>query len=171
MQQGKEGFLPLTQPMAHAQIDFGTFKYIDAYGINQVAYALTITFPYSNKGYTQVFKAQNQECLLEGMQRIFGYIGGSPIRIKADNMSTAVAKILEGGKRELAEGFQSFHAPLPFSGRFLQPGQWKQKKAQSKTKWVTPVENSLCPSRPLQTSMPLISPCSSGATTMVTPSL
>jgi len=129
MQQGKEGFLPLTQPMAHAQIDFGTFKYIDAYGINQVAYALTITFPYSNKGYTQVFKAQNQECLLEGMQRIFGYIGGSPIRIKADNMSTAVAKILEGGKRELAEGFNRFMLHYRFLADFCNPASGNEKGA------------------------------------------
>ena len=33
----------------------------------QTGYALIISFSYSNKGYTQAFPSQNQECLLEGI--------------------------------------------------------------------------------------------------------
>lgn len=127
MHQSNEGFLPLSQSIAHAQIDFGSFKYIDCLGVDRTAYALTITFPYSNMGFTQVFKGQNQECLLEGMKRIFQYIGGSPVRIKADNMSSAVAKILSGGKRELTDGFMRFMLHYRFMSDFCNPAAGNEK--------------------------------------------
>lgn len=127
MKQTAEGFLPLVQPMANAQIDFGSFKYINAQGLDKTAFALTITFPYSNKGFTQVFKAQNQECLLEGMKSIFKYIGGVPVRIKADNMTTAVAKILSGGKRELSDGFSRFMLHYRFKAEFCNPASGNEK--------------------------------------------
>jgi len=127
MKQSTEGFLPLAQPMAHAQIDFGSFKYVDAVGVDQIAFALTITFPYSNKGFTQAFKSQNQECLLEGMKRIFNYIGGTPVRLKADNMTTAVAKILTGGKRELSDGFSRFMLHYRFMADFCNPAAGNEK--------------------------------------------
>ena len=46
--------------------------------------ALTLSFPHSNKGYTQTFPSQNQECLLEGMKRIFEHIGGVPRNLRFD---------------------------------------------------------------------------------------
>lgn len=127
MKQKREGYLPLAQPMGHAQIDFGTFKYLDAFDKDRVGYALTITFPYSNKGYTQVFKGQNQECLLEGMKLIFNHIGGVPIRVKADNMSTAVVKILKDHKRILTEGFSRFMLHYRFESDFCNPASGNEK--------------------------------------------
>ncbi len=62
------GYLPLNHPKGCGQVDFGEFVYYDAAGQEQTGYALTISFPYSNKGYTLAFPAQNQECLLEGMK-------------------------------------------------------------------------------------------------------
>jgi len=131
--------------MAHAQIDFGTFKYIDAQDLDKMAFALTITFPYSNKGFTQVFKGQNQECLLEGMKCIFNYIGGVPSHIKADNMTTAVAKILTGGKRELSDGFSRFMLHYRFIAEFCNPasgnekGNVKNKVGYSRRNFFVPV--------------------------------
>jgi transposase len=127
MKQSQEGFLPLAQPPAHAQIDFGSFKYLDTLDNSFTAYALTITFPYSNKGYTQVFKGQNQECLLEGMKRIFYHIGGVPIRIKADNMSTAVVRILKGNKRILTDGYTRFMLHHRFAADFCAPAAGNEK--------------------------------------------
>jgi len=145
MKQSTEGFLPLAQNMAHAQIDFGTFKYVDAQGLDKIAYALTITFPYSNKGFTQVFKGQNQECLLEGMKCIFNYIGGVPIRLKADNMTTAVAKVLTGGKRELSGGFSRFMLHYRFIAEFCnlasgnEKGNVENKVGYSRRNFFVPV--------------------------------
>ena len=49
------GYLPLAHPKGCGQVDFGEFIYYDTAGAEQKGYALTVSFPYSNKGYTQVF--------------------------------------------------------------------------------------------------------------------
>jgi len=127
MKQRSDGYLPLAQPKGHAQIDFGSFKYFDTKGMDQTGYALTITFPYSNKGYTLAFKGQNQECLLEGMKLIFEHIGGVPINLKADNMSTAVAQVGHGKNRVLTEGFTRFMLHYRFKASFCNPAAGNEK--------------------------------------------
>ena len=91
------------------------------------AHALTISFPYSNMAYTQVFPSQNQECLLTGMKHIFEYIGGVPARIKADNMTTAVAQVLEGTERILTDGFARFMLHYRFEADFCNPASGNEK--------------------------------------------
>ena len=54
-----EGYLPLAQPCGHGQVDFGESLYYDAQGKERKGYALTVSFPQSNKGYTQFFPSQN----------------------------------------------------------------------------------------------------------------
>lgn len=127
MKQAAEGFLPLMQCKAEAQIDFGEFVYYDKLSKMQKAYALTITFPYSNNGFTQAFPSQNQECLLTGMQRIFERIGGVPARLRADNMTTAVAQVLEGSERVLSEGFVRFMLHYRFEAEFCNPAAGNEK--------------------------------------------
>ncbi|MFR5122932.1 MAG: hypothetical protein ACLTEJ_08260 [Neglectibacter timonensis] len=101
MKTSDEGFLPLAHPCGWGQVDFGEFMYYDAVQKEQTGYALTVSFPHSNKGYTQAFPSQNQECLLEGMKRIFEYIGGVPVRLRFDNMTTAVAQVLKRTRNAL----------------------------------------------------------------------
>lgn len=127
LKQAAAGFLPLAQPKGHAQIDFGEFMYYSPNGDEHNAYSLTITFPYSNKGYIQVFPSQNQECLLTGMQRIFEHIGGVPPRLRADNMTTAVAQVLEGTERILSEGFARFMLHYRFQSDFCNPASGNEK--------------------------------------------
>ena len=125
--QGKTGFLPIAHPMAHAQVDFGEVVYLDEYGKEHKAYELIVSFPYSNKAYVQVFLSQNQECLLIGMQRVFEYIGGVPPVIRFDNMSTAVVKVLDGGERELTDGFTRFKLHYRFKSEFCNPASGNEK--------------------------------------------
>lgn len=127
MKQYQEGFLPLAHPEAHAQIDFGKFKYYNSISIGQKGYALIITFPYSNAGWMQVFPSENQECLLEGMKRIFTHIGGVPIRVRADNMTTAVVHILKGAERVLTDGFVRFKLHYRFETDFCSPNKGNEK--------------------------------------------
>ena len=127
LKQNPAGCLPLAQPKGHAQIDFGEFSYYTPDGVAHDAYTLTITFPYSNKGYIQVFPSQNQECLLTGMQRIFEHIGGVPPRVRADNMSTAVSKVLKGRKRILTDGYARFMLHYGFRTDFCNPAAGNEK--------------------------------------------
>jgi transposase len=123
----EEGYLALTQPKGHAEADFGEFKYYDGDGENQGGHALVVTFPYSNAGWMQVYRGQNQECLLEGLKRIFGHIGGVPVRIRLDNMPTAVAQMLEGRERVLTEGFARFKMHHRFETEFCNASRGNEK--------------------------------------------
>jgi len=127
MNQQGGGYLPLSQPIGHAQVDFGKFVYFDHLGRKNDGYALSVSFPYSNHAFTQVFPSQNQECLLEGMKRIFHHIGGVPIRIKADNMTTAVAQVLKGTERILSDGFARFMLHYRFQAEFCNPASGNEK--------------------------------------------
>jgi transposase len=127
MKQSLEGYLPLAHPVGHAQVDFGKFKYYDMPGSAHEGYALIISFPNSNAGWMQVFPSENQECLLEGMKRIFQHIGGVPVRIKADNMTTAVAHILKGADRILTDGFVRFMLHYRFGADFCNPAKGNEK--------------------------------------------
>ncbi len=127
MRMKVQGCLPLNHPCGEAQVDFGELIYYDAQGKECTAYSLVMSFPYSNKAYIQVFPSQNQECLLEGMKRIFEYIGGVPTRIRFDNMSTAVAQILEGTERKLTDGFTRFMLHYRFEADFCNPASGNEK--------------------------------------------
>ena len=121
------GFLPLQRIPGCGQVDFREFLYYDSAGQEQKGYALTISFPHSNKGYTQAFPSQNQECLLEGMRRIFEHIGGVPPRLRFDNMTTAVAQVLRGHKRTLTDGFGRFMLHYRFQAEFCNPASGNEK--------------------------------------------
>ena len=122
-----EGYLRIKQPEGHAQLDFGEFKYYDERGEEGQGHALTLTFPYSNMGFSQVFRGENQECLLEGMKRIFEHVGGVPLRVRCDNMTTAVSKILTGTNRELTEGFTRFKLHYRLETDFCNPSSGNEK--------------------------------------------
>jgi len=127
LNQAREGFLPIAQPPGHAQVDFGKFKYYDGLGIDHQGRYLIVSFPYSNAGWMQVFPSENQECLLEGLKRVFYHIGGVPIRLRCDNMSTAVAQVLEGTERVISDGFLRFKLHHRFEADFCNPASGNEK--------------------------------------------
>ena len=127
MRTSQTGFLPIDHPAGWGQVDFGEFMYYDRDAVEHTGYALTISFPYSNKGFTQAFPSQNQECLLEGMKRIFEHIGGVPPRLRFDNMTTAVAQVLKDGERTLTDGFNRFMLHYRFQADFCNPASGNEK--------------------------------------------
>jgi len=127
MQKNKESFLPLAHPPGQAQTDFGKFKYYDAIGRGCEGYALIVSFPYANTGWMQVFPSENQECLLTGLKHIFHRIGGVPVRLRCDNMTTAVVQILEGTERVITDGFYRFMLHHRFKADFCAPAKGNEK--------------------------------------------
>jgi len=127
LNEARAGYLPLAQPPGHAQVDFGKFKYYDGLGLDHQGRYLIVTFPYSNAGWMQIFPSENQECLLEGLKRIFNYIGGVPVRLRCDNMTTAVAQVLEGAERILSDGFLRFKLHYRFEADFCNPDSGNEK--------------------------------------------
>ena len=61
------------------------------------------------------------------MKRIFEYIGGIPIRLRFDNMTTAVAQVLKDGERVLTDGFTRFMLHYRFQADFCNPASGNEK--------------------------------------------
>jgi transposase len=122
----QNGFLPLEHPAGEAQLDFGDAQFYENGHLYDGKY-LNISFPYSNHGYFQLFKGENEECLFEGTQAIFEHIGGVPYCIWFDNTSTIVTKILKYGGRNLTDGFLRFQAHYRFESTFCNPEEGHEK--------------------------------------------
>jgi len=122
----QSGFLPLEHPAGEAQLDFGDAQFYENGHLNDGKY-LNVSFPYSNHGYLQLFKGENEECLFEGMQSIFDHVEGIPSRIWFDNTSTIVTKILKDGDRNLTDGFLRFQAHYRFESIFCNPAEGHEK--------------------------------------------
>ena len=119
-------YVPLEHDAGTAQADFGEAYFIEN-GIQQKGYYLNLSFPYSNAGFCQIFKSQNQECLLQGLKNIFEYIGGVPVSITFDNPTTIVIKIKEHGNRELTGIFTNFKLHYNFTSIFCNPNSGNEK--------------------------------------------
>jgi transposase len=113
----KAGHLPLEHIPGEAQADFGAAEYYENSRLYSGKY-LNLSFPYSNKGYFQLFRGENQECLFEGLITIFEYIGGVPQRIWFDNTSTIVTEVLNNGGRNLTDDFLRFMEHYRFEAAF-----------------------------------------------------
>ena len=125
--------LPLYHPPGEAQVDFGHFSYINNSGDMVDALKLTMSFPYSNQSYCQIFGGENQQCLLQGMRNIFEYIGKVPTRILFDNLSSAVAHMGTGHNRTLTEGFERFMVHYKFEAAFCNGASgWEKGNVENK---------------------------------------
>ncbi len=64
-------YLPLVHPPGEGQLDLGEADFIEG-GTRYHGHYLNISFPYSNAGFLQLFKGENQQCLMEGTKTIWG---------------------------------------------------------------------------------------------------
>lgn len=122
----KVGFLPLEHRPGEAQVDFGTADFYEN-GRRLTGKYLEVSFPYSNKGYLQLFYGENMECLLEGMDVIFRHIGAVPDELWFDNTKTIVTKVIRGGRREITDRFDRFREHYRFHAVFMNPGEGHEK--------------------------------------------
>jgi len=125
MYKDEQGYLPLEHPRGEAQVDFGEAIFYERGKLIKGHY-LNLSFPYSNGGYSQVFKGENQECLLTGMKRIFEHIKGVPYKIWFDNPPAAVI-IGKNRKRTLVEQLERFALHYRFEINFCNPGEGHEK--------------------------------------------
>ena len=76
------------------QVDFRKADVIES-GTRYCGAYLNLSFPYSNAEFFQLFKSGNFECLAEGLENIYTYLGVVPYRQWFDNASTMVTKVLK----------------------------------------------------------------------------
>jgi len=100
------------------QADFGEADFHERGELVRKKY-LTLSFPYSNDSFTQVFGGETAECVCQGLQDIFAYIGGVPPVLVFDN-ATGVGRRV-GEVIHEAKLFQLMRAHYGFSVRFCNP--------------------------------------------------
>ena len=123
--------------MCEAQVDFGKVLVIGTSGAEESWHALVISFPWSNAGFAQLCRNETKESLCEALQRIFEFIGGVPIRVLFDNMSSAVIHIEEHGNRKLTEMFMRFTMHHRFKAEFCNPDSPQEKgNVESKVGYI-----------------------------------
>ena len=120
------GSLPLEHKPGEAQIDFGDADFYENGKLHSGKY-LNVSFPSSNKGYLQLYKGENQECLMEGLKAIYEHIDGVPGRQWFDNPSTIVTKVLKDGNRNLTADFLRFMEHYRFESVFCNTNAGNEK--------------------------------------------
>ena len=102
-----EGFLTLRWLPGEVQVDFGEADFRVRGVVTRGEY-LTVTFPHSNVGLTQVFWGETAECVCQGLLNVFEFVGGVPRRAVFDNATEVGRRV--GGEVRTSELFRRFAA-------------------------------------------------------------
>lgn len=141
--EAKTPFVELAHAPGSAQADFGTASVIH-HGEQLEIRPLTLSFPHSNAGFDYPLPAENQECFLEGLKRLFERLGGVPRCIRLDNLSAAVVTVGPGESRTLTDGFLRFKNHYRFEVEFCGPargnekGHVENKVGYTRRAWLSP---------------------------------
>ncbi|MEN6413874.1 MAG: IS21 family transposase [Veillonellales bacterium] len=125
-----------------AQVDFGEADFYEKGVLCRKKY-LTVSFPYSNRGFCQVFGGETGECVCQGLKDIFEYIGGVARVLVFDN-ATGVGRRVGDNIRE-AQLFQQMRAHYGFLVRFCNPnaghekGNVENKVGTVRRNWFVPI--------------------------------
>ena len=139
-----EDYIPLIHRPGEAQADFGFTAFYENGRFHEKGKYFVLSFPYSNGGYLQLNYGENTECLLEGLQAIFEYIGGVPREIWFDNTSTIVTRIIKGGGRNMTDRFTRFCEHYRFKPVFMNPESgWEKGNVENKVGYLR--RNQLVP--------------------------
>lgn len=128
--QTQKANLELVWDPGPAQVDFGEADFYEAGKLCRKKY-LTVSFPYSNDGYSQVFGGETAECVCQGLLDIFEFIGGVPPLLIFDN-ATGVGRRIGDAIHE-SELFSRFRAHYHFRVRFCNPySGWEKENVERK---------------------------------------
>jgi transposase len=112
----------LHEPGAEAEVDFGEATVIVA-GEPTVVHLFHLRLSASGRSVTLAFLGEDQQALLEGHAIAFERLGGVPGRIRYDNLTAAVSRILEGRERIETDRFIVLRSHFGFESFFCEPGE------------------------------------------------
>lgn len=119
-----EGFLTLRWLPGEVQVDFGEADF-RARGVVTRGKYLTVTFPHSNVGLTQVLWGETAECVCQGLRDVFEFVGGAPRRAVFDNATEVGGRV--GGEVRASELFRRFAAHYGLDYTFANPYSGNEK--------------------------------------------
>ena len=119
-----EGFLALSWLPGEVQVDFGEADF-RVRGVLTRGKYLTVTFPHSNVGLTQVFWGETSECVCQGLLNVFEFVGGVPRRAVFDNATEVGRRV--GGEVRTSGLFRLFAAHHGLDYTFTNPYSGNEK--------------------------------------------
>ncbi|MEE1208960.1 MAG: IS21 family transposase [Parafannyhessea umbonata] len=118
------GYLLLEWLPGECQVDFGEADF-RVRGVTRRGKYLTVSFPHSNVGVTQVFWGETSECVCQGLRDAFEFLGGVPRRIVFDNATEVGRRV--GTEIRTSDMFRRFAAHYGFDYTFTNPHSGNEK--------------------------------------------
>jgi transposase len=109
-------------PGAEAEVDFAEFHAAIA-GVLLKLWMFVMRLSHSGRAFHVAFATQAQEAFLEGHVLAFEHFGAVPGRVRYDNLTSAVVRVLKGRDRAEAERFIALRSHYGFDSFFCIPGQ------------------------------------------------
>ncbi len=111
----------LHPPGEEAEVDFGGVSvWLDGVLIELSMFVLRLS--HSGRAVHVCFPGEGQEAFLEGHTLAFERLGGVPRRIRYDNLSSAVRRVLLGRDRIESDRFTALRSHYGFDSFFCEPG-------------------------------------------------
>jgi transposase len=114
--------------------DWGSEGQVDWYeavvelaGERQVAQVFVVRSMASGAAYHRAYPRATQQAFLDAHQYAFHYFGGVFRRLRYDNLTSAVKKILRGHQRQETTRFIAFRSHWQFEATFCTPAQGHEK--------------------------------------------
>lgn len=122
-----ETFVPQSySPGVEAQIDWYE-AVADLDGERITLQVFCMRSMYSGAAFHRAYTNATQQAFLEAHEHGFRYFGGIFARLRYDNLSSAVKKILRGYRREETTRFISFRSHWGFESEFCTPARGNEK--------------------------------------------
>src|ERR1700689_800473 len=123
----KDTFVPQSyQWGVEAQVDWYE-AYADLEGEREKLQVFSMRSMASGGSFHCAYRHATQQAFLEAHELAFAYFGGVFQRLRYDNLSSAVKKILRGYERELTARFIAFRSHWQYQADFCTPGEGHEK--------------------------------------------
>lgn len=123
----RETFVPQSYPWgSEGQVDWYEAA-ADLNGERITLQVFSLRSMASGAAFHRAYFRATQQAFLEAHQHAFHYFGGPFHRLRYDNLSSAVQKILRGHRREETARFVAFRSHWRFAAEFCNPGEGHEK--------------------------------------------
>jgi transposase len=123
----RETFVPQSYPWgSEAQVDWYEAA-ADLNGERITLQVFSLRSMASGAAFHRAYFRATQQAFLDGHQHAFHYLGGIFHRLRYDNLSSAVQKILRGHRREETARFIAFRSHWRFEAEFCNPAEGHEK--------------------------------------------
>ena len=109
-----------------AQVDWYE-AYADVDGTREKLQVFCMRSMASGGAFHRAYWRATQQAFFEGHEKAFDYFGGVFQKLRYDNLSSAVRRILKGHEREQTERFIAFRSHWKFASDFCTPGEGHEK--------------------------------------------